>query len=197
MAMHQSSGSSAQPSPRTRSAKRHEHGVAAYRSYFLSQCEICSTETVWLTCSMERSTGITCIPMPAPPGGTSFVAIFSGRYVIRSNSVAISGCSSSWLSFITVNSAEPGTNMGSTYCFSRSAFSQLYSMMPLMDMLSRSSCNFGAARPVALCSAEKVMGTRTFMCLVTAASSSVITDAIPQYSGSSLVTLWPRRSVIF
>ena len=75
---------------------------------------MCSTEAVTFSCLMACSTGMTCMPMPAPPGGTILVALVSGRNDMRSKKVPISGCSSIWRWFMTVNSAEPGTNMGRT-----------------------------------------------------------------------------------
>lgn len=63
--------------------------------------------------SIAFSTGMTCMPMPAPPGGTIGVTIVKGRYVIRSKNIASSGCSSSCFFIMLVNSAEPGTNIGS------------------------------------------------------------------------------------
>ena len=77
--------------------------------------------------SMAFSTGMTCIPMPAPPGGTMAVMCSSGRNVIRSKKVVTSGRSAICLLFMLKNSALPGTNIGRMYCFSRRGFSQLYS----------------------------------------------------------------------
>ena len=99
---------------------------------------------------------------------------------MRSKKVPISGCSSSCFWFMSVNSAEPGTNIGSTYCLSCCGFSQLYSMMPLTESASRSSCTCSAGLPLAETTCASVMGTRTFMQLVSWASSSVMTEASPQ-----------------
>ena len=141
---------------------------------------MCSTSADWFSCAMARSTGMTCMPMPAPPGGTILVTLVRGKYAIRSKKDESSGCSSSCFWFIRVNSAEPGTNIGRTYCFSCAAFSQLYSMMPLTAISSRSSWTRASGRPEALTSSGSVMGTRTFMFAVSAASSSVMTEARPQ-----------------
>ena len=62
------------------------------------------------------STGITCMPIPAPPCGTMGVTFSSGSLAICSKKSASSGCSSTCFAFIIINSAQPGTNMGSTYC---------------------------------------------------------------------------------
>ena len=132
------------------------------------------------SCSMAFSTGMTCMPMPAPPGGTILVTLVSGRYAMRSKNVPISGCSSIWRWFMTVNSAEPGTNMGRTYCLTCSGFSQLYSTMPLTDIESRSPCTRASSIPDAATSCSSVMGWRTFMWEVSSASSSVMTVARPQ-----------------
>ena len=96
-----------------------------------------------------------------------------------------------------VNSALPGTNIGSTYCFSCAGFSQLYSRMPITLISYSSFSNDSASLPVAFTSCASVIGLRTFILRATSAISSVTTQARPQYSGSSAVTLWPIRSVIF
>ena len=62
--------------------------------YFFSQWEMCSMEMDWFSSSMAFSTGMTCIPMPAPPGGTMGVIFSRGRKVMRSKKAVTSGCSS-------------------------------------------------------------------------------------------------------
>ncbi|CDF43637.1 unknown [Roseburia sp. CAG:182] len=129
--MHQSSGSSAQPSSKVLLDRRQEQGLAAYfPSYFLSQWEICSISTDWFSEEIAFSTGMTCIPIPAPPCGTIGVTFSSGSRDMRSKKRPSSGCSSSCFWFMLVNSALPGTNIGRTYCFSCFGFSQLYSKRP-------------------------------------------------------------------
>ena len=130
--MHQSSGSSPQPSPSFARLMRQLQGLAAYLpSYFFSQWLMCSMSTDWFSVSMAFSTGMTCMPMPAPPGGTIAGMCSSGRKVIRSKKAVTSGCSSIWCFCMLKNSALPGTNMGRTYCFSCRSFSQLYSKSPM------------------------------------------------------------------
>ena len=55
---------------------------------------------------------MTCMPTPLPPRGTICVTFSSGICVMRLKNVASSGCSSVSLSFIIMNSAEPGTKIG-------------------------------------------------------------------------------------
>jgi hypothetical protein len=136
------------------------------------------------------------MPTPAPPSGIIGVIFSSGRRVMFSKNRASSGCSSSCFSFMFVNSALPGTNMGRIYCFSRAGFSQLYSRRPTSHMSWSSRSSVPASFPVAFTSCGSVMGRRTFILSATSAISSVTTQASPQYSGSSAVTLWPIRSVI-
>ena len=138
--MHQSLKSSAQPSSYEQLDLRQEHGLAAYLpSYFSSQCEICSTEIEVSSIEIACSTGITCIPTPAPPGGTILVTLSRGRNVILSKNRPSSGCSFILVSCIAANSPTPGTNIGTIYLFSflgfvPSRFSQLYSRMPCSDI---------------------------------------------------------------
>ena len=61
---------------------------------------------------MAFSTGMTCMPMPEPPMGTSGVIFSSGRNVMRSKNIASSGCLSISSTFMFVYSALPGTNIG-------------------------------------------------------------------------------------
>ena len=68
-----------------------------------------------LSVGMAFSTGMTCMPMPAPPGGTSWVMPPSGSCVIRLKKVASWGNSSVSFGCIIMNSALPGTKMGSSY----------------------------------------------------------------------------------
>ncbi len=134
----------------------------------------------WFTCEMDFSTGMTCMPMPAPPGGTILVTLVSGRKAMRSKKLPSSGCSSSCFWFMSVNSAQPGTYMGRMYCFWCSGFSQLYSRMPLTDMESRSSWTLDSGMPEALTSSGRVTGLRIFIKAVSSASSLVMMEARPQ-----------------
>ncbi len=94
---------------------RQLQGLAAYLpSYLSSQWVMCSTEADSFSMGMARSTGITCMPMPAPPGGTMAVTRSRGSWVMRSNILATWGCSSIWDWRMLKNSAEPGTKGGST-----------------------------------------------------------------------------------
>ena len=143
---------------------------------------------------MAFSTGITCMPMPAPPGGTMGVIFSSGSIVIRSKNAATSGCSSIWLLRMFRNSALPGTNSGSTQRFSclgflPSRFSQLYSMMPVHAISVRSFSSGSRSILVSFISCSVVLGLRTPILSATSTISSVITPARPQYSGSSAVAL--------
>ena len=143
--MHQSWKSSAQPSSYVFLDILQEQGLAAYLpSYFSSQCEMCSIGIDLSSIEIAFSTGMTCMPIPAPPGGTSLVTCSSGRKAILSKNRPSSGFSSRSFSFMLLNSPIPGTNIGRTYLFFPSGFfpsrfSQLYSRSPLMLMLSRSS----------------------------------------------------------
>ncbi len=150
----------------------------------------------WFSDSMAFSTGMTCMPMPAPPGGTIGVTFSSGSLDIRSKKRPSSGCSSNCFLFMLVNSALPGTNIGSTYCLTCSGFSQLYSNNPTMHISFTMGSSSSLLFPVAFISCSNVSGFRTFIFSATSAISSVTTQARPQYSGSSTVTLWPMRSVI-
>ena len=198
--MHQSSGSSPQPSPMAARDMRQLHGPAAYLpSYFFSQWEICSMSADWFSVSMAFSTGMTCMPMPAPPGGTMAVMCSSGKNVIRSKKAVTSGWSAICCLFMLKNSALPGTNIGRMYCFSRRGFSQLYSSSPTTAICCKSGSRVSTGWPVALTSSGRVMGLRTFIFKATSAISSVTMDARPQYSGSSFVRmpfLAGMRSVI-
>ncbi len=71
--------------------------------------------TDWFSIKMAFSTGITCMPMPAPPSGTMGVTFSKGRNVIRSKNIASSGCRSINSVFMLVYSAEPGTKSGTQY----------------------------------------------------------------------------------
>ena len=157
-------------------------------SYLSSQYEIFSSEMASLHISTSFCTGMTCIPTPAPPGGTICVSPSSGIRLIRSKNLPISGCSSKTASFILANSALPGTNIGSTYCFSCFGFSQLYSITPLKAILLRSSSRYFSSIPVILTSSGSVFGLRTPIFNATSAISSVQIAASPQYSGSSAVS---------
>ena len=150
---------------------------------------------------MAFSTGITCMPMPAPPGGTMGVIFSSGSIVMRSKNAATSGCSSIWLLRMFRNSALPGTNSGSTQRFSclgflPSRFSQLYSMMPVHAISVRSFSSGSRSILVSFINCSVVLGLRTPILSATSTISSVITPARPQYSGSSAVALRPMRFVI-
>ena len=190
-AMHQSSGSSAQPSSKVRRDRRQEQGDLAYwPSYLSSQWEMCSMEMDWLSVGMAFSTGMTCIPMPAPPGGTMGVTRSRASKLMRSKNLPSSGCSSSCFAFMLVNSALPGTNRGRTYRFSwlgflPSRFSQLYSMRPTMHISNSSFSRYSGSLPVSLAIWERVLGLRTSIFRATSAISSVTMPWRPQYSASS------------
>ena len=124
------------------------------------------------------------------------VTFSRGSRDIFSKKSASIGCSSHCFLFITMNSAQPGTNMGSTYCLCRSSFSQLYSIIPMTAISSRSCCTLSLSFPDFFAICSTVIGFLTFMDRHTSAISSVSTSASPQYSGSSTVTLCPMRSVI-
>ena len=64
-------------------------------SYLRSQWEMCSTSTDVVSVEMALSTGITCMPKPAPPGGTIGATMAGPTTATRSKYVAISGCSCS------------------------------------------------------------------------------------------------------
>ena len=157
---------------------------------------MCSTLADCCCAGIAFSTGMTCIPMPEPPGGTIGVTFSRGSRDIFSKNSAMTGCSSVCFLFIIMNSAQPGTNIGSTYCLCLSAFSQLYSIIPMTDISSRSCCTRALSLPDFFAICSSVMGFLTFIARQTSAISSVSTSASPQYSGSSTVTLCPIRSVI-
>ena len=157
-------------------------------------------ETDLFSVSIAFSTGITCMPMPAPPGGTIGVTFSSGRNVMRSKNAATSGCSSICDWRMLTNSALPGTNCGSVQRFSwfgffPSRFSQLYSTRPMYAISVSSFSSSSSLLPVIAAICAVVFGLRTFILSATSAISSVTTPASPQYSGSLPVTL-PMRSVI-
>ena len=102
----------------------------------------CSTLTLWLDASMAFSTGITCMPMPAPPGGTSLAAISRGSWGARLNMVATSGCSSGRVLCSTMYSPEPTTHLGMQYWMCWSGLSRFCSTMPIQ---TRWSMTFWAA----------------------------------------------------
>ena len=152
--------------------------------------------------SIAFSTGITCIPIPAPPSGTKGVIFSSGNRDICSKNIPISGLDARILEFILKNSAHPGTYIGNTYCFSWVAFSQLYSSIPLRDISSRSASHFISSIPESFTISGSVLGFLTPSLKANSASSSVSTPASPQYSGSFFViffkpSFWGIRSVIF
>ena len=151
--------------------------------------------------SIAFSTGITCIPMPFPPSPTKGVTCSRGSLDICSKNRLTSGCSATTCLFILKNSAQPGTNIGSTYCFSCRSFSQLYSKMPLTDISISLGSNSSFESPVSFTISSKVFGLRTPIFKAISASSSVSTPASPQYSGSSWViflmpSFWGILSVI-
>ena len=110
-------------------------------------------ETDLFSVSIAFSTGITCMPMPAPPGGTIGVTFSSGRNVMRSKNAATSGCSSICDWRMLTNSALPGTNCGSVQRFSwfgffPSRFSQLYSTRPMYAISVSSFSSSSSLLPV-------------------------------------------------
>ena len=163
---------------------------------------MCSRSTDSFSISIAFSTGMTCMPIPAPPSGTNGVIFSSGRRDICSKNVPISGLDSRIFAFILKNSAHPGTYIGRTYCFSCASFSQLYSRRPLRDISSRSASHFFSSIPDNFTISGNVFGFLTPSFSASSASSSESTPASPQYSGSFLVIfLRPSfcgiRSVIF
>ena len=156
-------------------------------SYLSSQYDIFSKDIASLFISIAFSTGITCIPIPAPPGGTIGVIFSNGRRLILSKKRPMSGCSSRTVEFILVNSALPGTNIGRTYCFSCCGFSQLYSKRPLKDICSSCFLSSFSSIPVICTICLSVLGLRTPIFNAILACSSVHIGASPQYSGLSAV----------
>ena len=168
---------------------------------------MCSTLTDLSSMLMAFSTGMTCMPMPAPPGGTILVIFSRGSLVMRLKKYPSSGCSQRRLGFITVNSADPGTNMGTSQRFSCSGFwpsrfSQLYSSTPIHERCSSMSVSFSSSRPEACLICSKVLG---FLMppneRQSSASSSVKMVASAQYSGSLVPSFftprcWRAREVI-
>ena len=144
-------------------------------------------EIDWFSIEIAFSTGITCIPIPAPPSGTIGVTFSSGRRLILSKKRPTSGCASNICWFIFPNSALPGTNIGSTYCFSCFGFSQLYSMTPLTAICCNNSSKCVLSIPVSFTISSNVLGLRTPIFKATSAISSVHIADKPQYSGSYFV----------
>ena len=103
------------PSPRIRWALRQAQTMVQKVSYFCSQWDRCSTLTEVEQASIAFSTGITCIPIPAPPGGISLAASSRGSWGARLNIVATSGCSSGRVGCSTMYSPEPTTHFGIRY----------------------------------------------------------------------------------
>ena len=103
------------PSPRTRCALRQAQTILHSLCDLLIQCDKCSTLTLSLLGSIAFSTGMTCMPMPAPPGGTSFAASSSGSCGARLNMVATSGLVSVSVGCSTIYSPEPTTHFGIQY----------------------------------------------------------------------------------
>ena len=148
---------------------------------------MCSRSTDSFSISIAFSTGMTCMPIPAPPSGTNGVIFSNGRRDICSKNVPISGLDSRIFAFILKNSAHPGTYIGRTYCFSCAAFSQLYSRRPLRDISSRSASHFFSSIPDNFTISSNVFGFLTPSFSASSASSSESTPASPQYSGSYFV----------
>ena len=162
---------------------------------------------------MAFSTGMTCMPMPAPPGGTISVMPASGRYAMRSKKSAVSGNISDCSGLIIMISALPGTNISSTQRFSwfgflPSRFSQWYSTRPL----SLSACSAFSRYALSNCgfffaSCSIVSGTRFFIVRAISRISSAIfssyftavnlrAELMPRYSGASGVILsLPSKTV--
>ena len=92
-----------------RDARQEQMPAEMCPSYFFSQWEIFSIFTDSRFAWTSFSTGMTCMPMPSPPGGTMGVMCSSGRNVIRSN-IFVTGGFFSILSREELNSsALPGT----------------------------------------------------------------------------------------
>ena len=146
---------------------------------------------------------MTCIPIPAPPGGTIWVIFSSGTRLIRSKKRPISECSVKISSFMFANSALPGTNMGSTYCFSCFGFSQLYSITPFTASFCSISSTYALSFPVSFTMSSRVLGLRLPIFSASSAISSVQRMESPIYSGDSFVifsspsTTGARSVIIF
>ncbi len=123
---------SPEPSPRWVCCLRQVQMPMEILSYLSSQWEMCSRFTDLFSVSMAFSTGMTCMPMPAPPSGTIWVTPASGSWVIRLKNVKSSGCSSVSLSFMTMNSALPGTKIGRFHILTWGGFlRRVISIMPI------------------------------------------------------------------
>ena len=101
-----------------------------------SQWERYSTLTLCALGSMAFSTGMTCMPMPAPPGGTSLAASSRGSWGARLNMVATSGCSSARVGCSTIYSPDPTTHLGIQYWMWWSSLSLFCSRMPIQSRWS-------------------------------------------------------------
>ena len=159
---------------------------------------------------MAFSTGTTCMPMPAPPGGTISVTPARGRKAMRSKKFAMTGCSSHMLGWMTMSSALPGTNMSSTQRFSwlgflPSRFSQWYSTRPVSHRTSSAFSSLAVSILLRFWMTSKVTGLRFLSTSATSSASAValmpnffsaicIAASTPQYSGA-LVSILSTPSI--
>ena len=176
-----------EPSPRICCCLRQVHWPTLYLSYLFSQWEMCSTLTDWFSCSIAFSTGMTCMPTPPPPGGSIGVTSSSGIWVIRLKNVARFGCCAVSSSFIIMNSALPGTKIGTLYCLCRSAFSRFISSTPTQQRWSTIFCVSSMVMLFIFASCGMSYGFLVFLKFRRKrASSFVSTSSRAQYSGSSV-----------
>ncbi len=161
--MHMWPSISPTPSPRMRWALRQAQTMEQKVSYFSSQWERCSTLTLSLAASIAFSTGMTCMPMPAPPGGTSFAASSSGSCGARLNIVATSGCSSASVLCSTMYSPDPTTHFGIRYWMCPSSLSRFCSRIPIHSRWSMIFWVFLTGRLLRFASSFVVRPTRRFL----------------------------------
>ena len=150
--------------------------MAQNLSYFCSQWLKCSTLTEVEAPSMACSTGMTCMPMPAPPGGTSLAASSNGSWGARLNMVATSGLVSVRVGCSTMYSPEPTTHLGIQYWMCPSGLSRFCSMMPIH---SRWSIIFWASASdiwLAWASQAVVRPVRRFWKLIMNLTSSLVSS---------------------
>ena len=154
------------PSPRMRCCLRQEQmPTPIWPSYFFSQWLRCSMSSDSHSAGMACSTGITCMPMPPPPGGTRWVMPARGRKVIRSKKSATCGVTGEISGRMTMISALPGTNMSSTQRFSwlgflPSRFSKCHSTRLAWHSASSTVSRCSSSQPQSFLSWAKVLGLR-------------------------------------
>ena len=155
---------------------------------------MCSTDTDSFSMEIAFSTGMTCIPTPPPPGGTICVMPARGSCVIRLKKVASSGCSSVSLSFIIMNSALPGTKIGTLYILSLEVSSFLViSTMPIQHSLLTIALVSSTVMLFILASSSTVYGTRVFLKESMNLASSFESMWFTAQNSGSLVLILPVR----